>query len=282
MEDLIQLLQEKTILLEELERDYADKTEELLSQKEELTAAIEELMAKNYSLSQTMNQLQDRNFELDQILYRTSHDLRAPISSIKGIISLSRFEHQSEMNRAYWTHVESKVIQMDDLLRSLSSLSKSILENPTLAVIGIEKIIQQVTDSLRYLPSWHEVEVKIDLKEAALKTDPFLITIILQSLLSNAFIFRDSPRRGLIYVNSFKTETDFVIQVVDDGEGIDNLVLSHIFEMFYRGSERSVGNGLGLYVAKKATERLRGIIGVDTDAGNTRFTVVLPLIKRND
>jgi signal transduction histidine kinase len=282
LEDLIKRLHEKTALLQEIERDYADKIEELLSQKEELTAAIEALMLKNYSLIQTTNQLQDRSFELDQILYRISHDLRNPISSIKGIISLSQLERQSEVNQVYWAHIESKVIQMDDLLRSLYFLSKSIFDEPVLAVMEIEKIIWQVTDSLKHLPSWHNVQMKTDFRETELKTDPFLISLIFQSLLSNAFIFRDSLKKGLIYVNSFKTETDLVIEVIDDGEGINEIVISHIFEMFYRGSERSVGNGLGLYVAKKATERLKGKIEVDTDEGNTRFTVVFPLIKFND
>ena len=116
---LIKMLEERNARLEEREHDLADKTEELLAQKEELTAAIEELMAKNQSLSLTMSQLQDRNFELDQILYRTSHDLRSPQSSIKGVLNVLKTEAQTATAKDCCLHIENKTEQMDNLLRSV-------------------------------------------------------------------------------------------------------------------------------------------------------------------
>lgn len=95
IENLIKLLEDKNNYLQERERDLADKTEELLAQKDMLTAAIEEVMLKNDSLNKTLMTLRDRNFEMDQILYRTSHDLRSPLSSIRGILELAKAEPQS-------------------------------------------------------------------------------------------------------------------------------------------------------------------------------------------
>lgn len=275
--NLIKLLEEKNANLQERERDLADKTEELLAQKEELTAAIEALMSRNQSLNEALEQLRDRNFELDQILYRTSHDLRSPISSIKGILSLLKLESQSQTIKNYGSHIENKVDQMDNLLRSLSFLSKAILEDPVMSSVQLEGVIRQVLEELKHIPSWGNVEVGIHLELTQINTDPYLMIIIFHSLLSNAFIFRDPLKKGFISVHSAKENDNIIFDVIDDGEGIMPVVADHIFEMFYRGSERSIGNGLGLYVARKAAERLKGTIIWNLQETNTRFQVMLPL-----
>lgn len=278
IEQLVSKLSEESRKLDEREQDLLDQAEELSSQKEELTAAIEELMAKNRSLEDTLKQLNERSFELDQILYRTSHDLRSPLSSIKGILSLLDLEPQSDIIRNYGKHIADKAIQMDNLLRSLASLSKSILEEPKFGIIDLTKMIWQVVNEYRHLPSWDKVEVLIELHELKIYTDPGLITIIFQSLFSNAFIFRDSGRKGSLTIRTQEQTGNWIIDVIDDGEGVDPSVQAHIFDMFYRGSERSLGNGLGLYVCKKAVERLKGDISLHLAPTTTRFTVALPLL----
>ena len=273
---LITSLKEKSSQLEERERDLVEQAEELSSQKEELTAAIEELMSKNRSLEVTLAQLRDRSFELDQILYRTSHDLRSPLTSIKGILSLLQLEPQSDIIRNYGRHIQDKAIQMDNLLRSLASLSKSILEEPELETIDLNKMIWQVVGEYRHLPSWGKVEVRTELDGLKLYTDPALITIIFQSLFSNAFIFRDSSKKGSLTIRTREQMGNWYMDVIDDGEGIDLSVQPHIFNMFYRGSERSLGNGLGLYVCKKAVDRLKGNISFYAESPFTRFTITIP------
>jgi signal transduction histidine kinase len=275
---LVKLLEEKDAYLQERERDLADKAEELASQKEELTAAIEELMSKNQSLSTALDQLRVRNYELDQILYRTSHDLRSPLSSIKGIINLMKREPQGEPFKEYCTHVAEKTEQMENLLQSLSSLSKAILEKPRFENIQLKEITHRVIDNLKHLPAWNKVKINYALQVDAITTDPFLITIILESLLSNAFIFRDVQKTGTISIESLKSADRWTLYITDDGDGIEVSVRDHIFEMFYRGSERSTGSGLGLYVARKAAEQLNGTIQVSHETKATRFTVTLPLL----
>jgi signal transduction histidine kinase len=277
IDGLVSQLREESQKLKEREQDLEDQSEELSSQKEELTAAIEELMAKNRSLEDTLSQLRERNFELDQILYRTSHDLRSPLSSIKGILSLLRLEPQSDIIRNYAKHIEDKAVQMDNLLRSLASLSKSILEEPQLEIIDLNKILWQVVSEYRHLPSWDNVDVIVELHDHKMCTDSGLITIIFQSLFSNALIFRDPLRKGTMTIRTSLQNGNWVIDVIDDGDGVDQSVHPFIFNMFYRGSERSLGNGLGLYVCKKAIERLKGNISYHPEPPGTRFTVTLPV-----
>lgn len=275
---LINQLNEKTLSLQERESDLADKAEELSAQKEELTAAIEAFVEKNKSLQDALDQLRDRNFELDQILYRTSHDLRSPLSSIKGILTLLKLETQSETIKNYGQHIEHKTIQMENLLRSLASLSKSILEPPTFSIVDLNKIIRVTIEGSRYLPSWENVVVSVKLEADQIKTDFYLMTIIFQSLLSNAYIFRDPLKMGAISIHSIQKMGRLEVEVIDDGEGIPTQVQAHIFEMFYRGSERSLGNGLGLYVAKKAAEQLKGSLEFIMAHHTTCFRFSIPII----
>lgn len=274
---LITQLNDESRKLKEREQELEDRAEELSSQKEELTAAIEELMSKNRSLEDTLTQLRDRSFELDQILYRTSHDLRSPLSSIKGILALLKLEQQSDMIRSYGKHIEDKAIQMDNLLRSLASLSKSILEEPQFEAVDLNKVIWQVIGEYRHLPSWNQIEVSAELQEHKIFTDSALIIIIFQSLFSNAFVFRDPSKNGKLIIQARLQEGNLFIDVIDDGEGIDPSVQPYIFNMFYRGSERSLGSGLGLYVGRKAADRLKGSISFYVEPATTRFTVTLPL-----
>jgi len=272
-------LNDRSSRLKEREQELEDKGEELAAQKEELTAAIEELMGKNESLVDTLHQLRERSFELDQILYRTSHDLRAPLSSIRGILSLLKLEPKSEIINTYGRHIEDKVTQMDDLLKSLASLSKSILEEPEITEVDLNKIIWQVIGEFKHLPNWDNMEVQVELRESKIKTDYRLITIIFQSLFSNAFIFREPLKKGKLMIRGYQQNGDWVIEVADDGEGIAMNVQSSVFDMFYRGSERSQGNGLGLYVARKAAGRLQGEITFTLTTGHTCFIVRFPVMS---
>ncbi|RAW02604.1 sensor histidine kinase [Pseudochryseolinea flava] len=274
---LLAQLNDETTKLRDREQQLDDQAEELSSQKEELTAAIEELMSKNASLERTLVQLRDRSFELDQILYRTSHDLRSPLSSIKGILSLLQLEPQSDIIRSYARHIEDKAVQMDNLLRSLASFSKSVLEEPRLETIDLNKIIWQVVGEFRHLPGWHLVDVTVELGEPKVYTDPALVVIIFQSLFSNAFVFRDPSKKGTLVIRTQQQNGKWTLDVIDDGDGIDPSISQHIFGMFYRGSERSMGNGLGLYVCRKAVEQLKGSISFRLEPAGTHFTVTLPL-----
>lgn len=278
LDNLIKKLELKNQELEIKEQELADQSEELVSQKEELTAAIEELMAKNQTLNQALTKLSDRNFELDQILYRTSHDLRTPVASIQGILHLLSLEPQSDTIKEYRIHLEAKTEQMNNLLNSLSSLSKVLLEEPIFTTLSLDEMVTQVTNEFQALPVFSSTSIVKNLELLNIKSDPLLIKILLQSLVSNAFTFRNPEKEGKIIIHSTAKDDRLEIEVMDDGEGISPRIRSHIFDMFYRGSDRSRGSGLGLYVAKNAAQRLNGTIHASLETSLTRFVINLPLL----
>src|SRR5688572_16348727 len=123
---LSDLLDERTMALMERESDLADRMEEIEAQKEELTAAVEELSRQNIKLEYALDELRERNRELDQILYRASHDLRSPITSIVGILNVLEYEPLTDLQVECFAHIRDRSLQMDELLGSLSILAKTI------------------------------------------------------------------------------------------------------------------------------------------------------------
>lgn len=266
---------------EEKERELADSNEELEAQKEELTAAVEELIKKNKFLNQTLAELNEKNNELDLILYRSSHDLRSPITSIQGIINLLKYEPISTVVEQYVSHIESKSTQMIELLDSLTSLAKATSNGIEPEEVDVHGLVLQCINELSHLQNMNQVkmEIKMDQHVKQFPTDVFLLRVIMKSLISNAVIFQNPYRQGVVKISASIELNLLRIMVEDNGDGIDPSIQDNIFGMFYRGSVKSTGSGLGLYIAKKATERLQASIHVDSKEGKTTFEIVIPALN---
>lgn len=154
IERLSALLDQRTMALMERESDLADRMEEIEAQKEELTAAVEELDSKNKILETALEELKERNQELDQILYRASHDLRSPVTSIVGILSLLQHESLSEIQEKCFEHIRDRASQMDEVLKSLSTLAKTISNDIHFSKVNIDACIRSCINDLQYQPNF--------------------------------------------------------------------------------------------------------------------------------
>jgi len=273
---LTDLLDNRTMALMERESDLADRMEEIEAQKEELTAAVEELAEQNKALQSALQELKERNQELDQLLYRTSHDLRSPVTSITGIVNL--LEHEiGDSHRQYLQHIYHQTTQMDGLLKSLASLSRTILNEIRFSKFNLDACIRQCINDLRYMANFSSVVIRTEtsgLPEVV--TDNLLFSIAIKNLLANAITFQSDAGEGLVIIRSKATESSIVVEIVDNGEGISDTIRDKVFDMFYRGSSRSSGSGLGLYIVKKIVNQLKGHVGFTSEQGMTTFEVVVP------
>jgi signal transduction histidine kinase len=99
----------------------------------------------------------------------------------------------------------------------------------------------------------------------------------MENLIENAVNFCN-PNQPQILVRAYRTGSAVFVEVEDNGEGVNEEVKAHVFEMFFRGSERSTGNGLGLYIAKKALEKISGKISFAANREHlgTTFKIEIP------
>ncbi len=274
---LRELLDQRTMALMERESDLADRMEEIDAQKEELTAAIEELEDKNNKLLGTLAELKERNYELDQILYRASHDLRSPIASINGVLSILKLETLNETQQICVDHIQDQSHQMDELLKALSTLAKAITNDLHFCKFDVAELIKSCISDIRFTPNFHSIDFQFHFNATKeIFSDQLLVSIVIKNILSNAITFRQPLVHGSIVIETKPSAADFEILITDDGEGIAKDIQAEIFKMFYRGSERSNGSGLGLYIVHKIVEQLKGSIDFVSENGRTSFKIKLP------
>lgn len=272
---LLQLLEVKNQQLDELEGSFAEQKEEIEAQKEELTAAIEELISKNKSLELTLAALQQRNYELDQILYRASHDLKSPVTSLHGLLNLLQVQGTAE-EAVILQRMQQKIVQMYDVLRSLTMFSEASFQQLQVKNVDLPALLEAVKHDLSYLPAYENVEIRTALIPHVW-FDAGLLSIILKALLSNAITFRNPLEPGFVQVDVKEERGNLILTVTDDGDGVLPGTEVQIFELFYRGSEKSTGVGIGLYLVKKIADRLKGTVSHSRKEGSTIFQVVIPL-----
>jgi len=223
-------------------------------------------------------ELKIRNGELDNFVYKVSHDLRAPLSSILGLVNLAKLPGNTDNPMDYIDIIGSKVEHLDHFIGDVLSHSKNLKMEISIAKVDFNRIIQQTFSDLNYLDGTKEIIRSIKIEGIEFYSDPWRISEILRNLISNAIKYRRlenvlSEINIKITIDNLRAEIIFS----DNGIGISESNLSKIFEMFYRATEQSDGSGIGLYIVKNAVEKLGGQIYVASRVGQgTRFNIILP------
>jgi two-component system, sensor histidine kinase len=236
-----------------------------------------ELNKQKNKIEKTNQQLILANREMDRFVYSVSHDISAPLKSIKGLIGLSRLE--KEESSPYLNKIEQSVQKLEDFVREVLDRSRTTRKEVQLEEVNLSDLINAISDNLRYLENFDTVKFSIDLHNASLRTDKFLIKVILSNLLSNAIKYQKTKAEHIpeIKIKSYEQGGHFCIVMSDNGEGIAAPYMDKIFDMFYRGTTSSTGSGLGLFIAKEAAEKLNGKINLTSKIGvGTEFTIAIP------
>lgn len=276
-DDLIrakELLEEKEQQLQDRERQYLESAEELIAQKEELTSAIEALVSKNNALTDALTSLQQRNEELDQVLYRASHDFRTPVSSLKGLLELLSRDLMTDTQRSIYQHMDAKVQQMESMLASLQSLSDAAFRKLSITSFSAGEVYGQVLQEMKSHRRFSQATIALEGEQETLRTDMGLMHIVLAALCSNALAY-GGPEGTRVQV-LFSAGIPMRLVVSDNGKAIPEEVAAKMFDMFYRGTERSSGAGLGLYIVKTAVSRLGGRVTYHRASDWNQFIVEIP------
>lgn len=223
-------------------------------------------------------ELKIRNTELDNFVYKVSHDLRAPLSSILGLVNLAKLPGNTDNPMDYIDIIGDKVQHLDHFISDVLSHSKNLKLDVSTNRVDLRGIIEQTFSDLSYLDGAKEVLQNIKIEGVDLYSDPWRISEIFRNLISNAIKYRklDSTLPEItikIHIDHLRADISFS----DNGIGIDEQSLIKIFEMFYRATEQSDGSGIGLYIVKNAIDKLGGQISVASrPAEGTRFNIILP------
>ncbi len=264
-----------------LNHEMLEKREELEAQSEELREANETILAINEDLDSIVtrrtHQLKEAYQELDTFFYRSSHDFRRPLTTFLGLAEVAKITVKDGNALELFDKVRETALNLDKMLVKLQSISdvgaQELVYKPVLLGEIFDSVCADFQDDI--LHKGIRVQRTIMLAEPFVSY-PAMIRIILENLIENSIQFC-APENALLELKAHQQDGWVVMSVRDNGYGIAQEYQDKIFEMYFRGSERSKGNGLGLYIVKKAVAKLHGEIAVVSAAGRgTTMEVRLP------
>jgi PAS domain S-box-containing protein len=250
-----------------------------------LIANVEDITSKKNYQEKIITQneeLKKINKELDSFVYKASHDLRAPLTSILGLVNLADRTSPTESELSeYFTHIRKSVTKLDEFVKELIDHSRNIRMAIVPEIIDFSVLIEDIFQNLSYMESAAKVKRNISIQSAvAFKSDKTRLKIILSNLIDNAFRYNSALNDPYLNITIETDEKKAVILVEDNGIGIEAHHLTKIFDMFYRATENKTGSGLGLYIVKETVEKLKGKIEVSSAVGKgTVFKAVIPNLK---
>lgn len=242
-----------------------------------------EMHATKIQLKNKVSELQRANDELNRFVYSTSHDLRAPLANIMGILNLAKLQVQADDAHNYFQMIESCVTKMDSFIHKIIEYYKGIRLDDVNEEIDFKKMFADSVEMCHMMNPQIAFEIAVD-QPVPFACDAFRLSLILNNLVSNAVKYqRVEESNPKIKLSVQANATEAVIHIEDNGVGIIEDHLNKIFQIFFRSSDFKNGLGIGLYIVKEALTRIGGDISVKSVFGKgTEFTLIVPNQKREE
>jgi signal transduction histidine kinase len=218
---------------------------------------------------------------LESFIYNCSHSIRSPLKSMEGVVKLLR---------EYPEVVSNDPIDYNLMLKNAADRMRTIVfqfeelrinsERPlNIKVADFHKMIGRVVFPFEQRLKELSIQLKVHINQRGdFHSDITRIETILSELIANAINFQDNDKTSkeiCVYVTASASSCS--IQVHDNGMGIRESDLGKIFNLFYRASESSQGSGLGLFIARQITDKLKGTLTVQsTLKSKTVFSLWVP------
>jgi signal transduction histidine kinase len=266
-----------------LNQDISEQKEEIQAQAEELTESHETIIRINQHLEEKVaertSELAQAYKELDTFFYRASHDFRRPLTTFMGLSEVAKITVKDENALELFEKVRLTASNLDKMLMKLQSISDVGLQQLSYREVFSNDIFNVLFTTYGDEFGSKDVSFQTEASIASFYSYPTIIKLIVDNLVENAIQFR-RQRQAFVKVKIYKQDSEIIISVIDNGQGIDAQYQDQIFNMYFRGSENSNGNGLGLYIIKKAVEKLNGRISFTSvyNSGST-FSVFFPTEK---
>ncbi|GAB4194590.1 MAG: hypothetical protein OHK0057_25290 [Thermoflexibacter sp.] len=252
----------------------------LAKRNQELAEVNEEITQINANLERIVAErtfkLKEANKELNTLFYRTSHDFRRPLTSILGLVKLAQMTVKDKMVLELFKKTADTVQELEKMLLKLQSISTSD-EVIITEVIDFHKIIDSVRHKFTHLLSQKNIRFEfINNTQQPFYSNFADLSVIVENLVENAIYF-SSQKEPFIRISIAILNKYVLIEVEDNGQGIEEGLKKNIFDMYFRANENSKGNGLGLYVVRKLVQKLSGKIYVESEVNKgSKFAILLP------
>jgi signal transduction histidine kinase len=222
--------------------------------------------------------LKKTNRELDSFIYSTSHDLRAPVASVLGLVTVARSEVKDHVATNYLRLIEDRALKLDGVITDILNISRIKKTELQYEMVDFNCLFADSVSDVKVLAEGKKIDIRyMESPSNRFMGDYSLTKMVLGNLLSNAVKYHSPGKPDpYIQVDFEKTMGKVSFVVADNGEGIGKEHHDKIFDMFYRASEKSQGTGLGLYIVKETLARIGGSVELNSKPGTgATFKVTL-------
>jgi signal transduction histidine kinase len=264
-------------MLEGQNKIIAQNMEEL----QKVKAQLEDTVASRTQELQIANQeLIQRNNQLEQYAYITAHNLRAPVARLKGLMYI--FEKTggvTEEHKDIIMKISGSALEMDEVLTDINAILELKNNNygPT-QLVDIARIVEKSRKILAESLDEDKVDMNLNLEVAKVHAiEPYMESIF-YNLISNAIKYQSGDRKLQINISSYPDGSNVILEVKDNGIGMDlDQSGSKLFGLYQRFHDHVGGKGLGLYLVKTQVEALGGSISVESEVNEgCTFRITFP------
>jgi signal transduction histidine kinase len=238
---------------------------------------VKRLISSNNEIENKNKNLVLLNNELDSFVYSVSHDLRSPITSLKGLIEVAKLEDDLELINYYLMLMCQSLNKQDQFIRDIVDYSKNKRIEIIVKTVSLNKLINDTIVLHNHNLNTDKIVITKRLLVDEVRSDSLRLKIILNNLLSNAIKYIDESKKEMsISIRTYNSGVFHKIEIADNGIGIQDEYRDHIFDMFF-AINKNKGSGLGLYIVKETLEKLNGSITVFSESNvGSKFTVTIP------
>ncbi len=253
------------------DEEFPDGYAFILEDNTEYLSFSEEITERNLELNQI-------NHELDKFLYSVSHNIRGPVASLEGLLKVIEITDVKTVNELKH-HLRLNLRLLNSFVHDISNVATNIHTHVKFQEINLYQTISEILlfmDNIYDTNSVKKLNFDFDY---TLISDVNRLAMVIKGVLKNSFQYRDIRKNNLeITVSVSKTEEFHLIEITDNGIGIDEKVMPKIFNMFYRGTVLSTGNGMGLYNSREFLKKIGGTMNIESrDRYWTKAKIYLPI-----
>lgn len=227
------------------------------------------------------------NDELSQFAYRASHDLKAPLTTVKGLSAIVRMDiEDGDLAEAVKNSekISDQMIRLETLVVDIMNLAQADVGEVASDIVNIPELIQEIQDRQTMMIEDADVTFHVTMDSSLyVQTSRTRLIQIIENLVVNAIKYRNVSQSDCFIKLSAKHSLDEIeITIEDNGIGIPAEFKEDVFNMFNRFHPGvSNGSGLGLSIVKKHIDKIGAKIGFETSSHGTVFTVTLPTKLEN-
>ena len=210
-------------------------------------------------------------------MYKASHNLRGPVATLSGLLNVAKMEVQDANSARYIDLMSERANHLEFTLSELIAITNVKQEELSISEISFNHIIEEVLDSFRPKIESFNINIERELNlDKPFFSDEKLVRGILFYLIDNSVKFRNNDEPNIsIKIN--EQSQGVLMSVGDNGPGIEPDIQDRIYDMYFRGHEKSQGSGLGLYIVASIVERLMGYVTLESSPERgTTFRIFLP------